>query len=259
MAVGHFLRSPWTVLGTDVKVIEDDPAASREEANGTSETYESRAMRTTWASTCERRRPIATGMVTMIPYTEDLDESEDTARMTSDNPVQMADYENTAPTFPDQDPDMEGVQNETATRSIAENTAQGTDVGAPVVATDIGADGSQEVLTYTLAGTDASSFTINERTGQISVGTTLDYEDVTKPDHEYVVTVTAADPTDELAPLDRQSRATITVTIEVTDVDEDPTISDAARTSINFNENAHEPKSQHYRWRRIHGDRPRGH
>ena len=30
--------------------------------------------------------------------------------------------------------------------------APGTDVGDPVVATDIGADGSQEVLIYTLAG-----------------------------------------------------------------------------------------------------------
>ena len=151
------------------------------------------------------------------PYTEDLDESEDTARMRSDNPVLMADYENTAPVFLDQDPDMEGIQNETATRSIAENSAPGTAIGDPVAATDIGVDGSQEVLTYTLTGDDASSFTINERTGQISVGTTLDYEDPTNTDHEYEVTVTATDPSGT-------ANATITVTIEVDDVDEDPTV-----------------------------------
>ena len=150
------------------------------------------------------------------PYTEDLDESEDTASMTSENPVLMADYENTAPVFPDQDPDMDGVQNTETDRSVMENSVPGTAIGAPVAATDIGADGSQEVLTYTLIGADASLFTINERTGQISVDTTLDYEDVSNTDHEYQVTVTATDPSGT-------ANTTITVTIEVTNVDEDPT------------------------------------
>ena len=71
-------------------------------------------------------------------------------------------------------------------------------VGAPVGATDIGRDGRQERLTYTLGGTDAGLFTINTTTGQISVasGKTLDYEDNANADHQYTVTVTAADPSD---------------------------------------------------------------
>ena len=50
------------------------------------------------------------------------------------------------------------------TLSVAENSAVGTDVGAPVTATD--AD-SGDTLTYTLEGTDAASFTIDSGTGQI--------------------------------------------------------------------------------------------
>ena len=46
---------------------------------------------------------------------------------------------------------------DTATRSIAENTASGEDIGAAVVATDPDSD---DTLTYTLGGTDVDSFSI---------------------------------------------------------------------------------------------------
>ena len=159
-----------------------------------------------------------------------------TAQAVSAHAVQAKDYEPSAPVFPDQDPDEEDVDRN-QTREVAENSTPGTAVGPPVTATDIGEDDSQEVLTYTMADAtpnsgDAALFTINSQTGQITVdaGTTLDHE----TDPTYTVTVTAADPTDRTNAL---SRATITVTINVTDVDEDPTIDPDDDLSIPYDEN----------------------
>ena len=69
-------------------------------------------------------------------------------------------------------------------------------------------------LTYTLTGPDAGSFKIDRTTGQISVGdeTKLDYE----AKKTYTVWVTATDPS--------LASDTITVTINVLDVDEAPEI-----------------------------------
>ena len=67
-------------------------------------------------------------------------------------------------------------------RSVAENSAAGTAVGAPVTGTpyDDGDDQTDDALTYTLTGKAADSglFVIDSATGQISVatGATLDYE-----------------------------------------------------------------------------------
>ena len=96
-----------------------------------------------------------------------------------------------------------------ATRSIAENSAEGTDVGMPVAASD--ADGNE--LTYTLGGADAALFTIDEKTGQIKVGagTAPDYE--TEP-HTFTVEVTATGPSG--------GGVIITVTIAVIDVNLGP-------------------------------------
>ena len=92
----------------------------------------------------------------------------------------------------------------TATRSVAENTAAGTNIGTPVAATDVNGD----TLTYTLSGTDAASFDIGISTGQLMTKAALDYE--TK--RSYMVTVTATHP-------DGATASTM-VTIMVTDVDE---------------------------------------
>ena len=94
----------------------------------------------------------------------------------------------------------------TATRSVAENTAAGQNVGAVVTATDADAG---DTLEYTLEGTDAASFDIVGTSGQIQTKAALDYE--TKS--SYSVTVKASDGTDS---------ATIAVTINVDDVDEAP-------------------------------------
>ena len=59
------------------------------------------------------------------------------------------------------------------TRSIAENSAAGTNVGAAV-----SSSGGQAALTYTLDGTDKDKFTIVSTSGQIQVktGHVPDYE-----------------------------------------------------------------------------------
>ena len=93
--------------------------------------------------------------------------------------------------------------NTSTNRSVTENVPAGTDVGAPVTATDADNDS----LTYTLGGADAALFGIDSRTGQITVGsgTTLDYETRTS----YTVVVTATDQSGE--------RDEVTVTISVAD------------------------------------------
>ena len=94
----------------------------------------------------------------------------------------------------------------TMTREIDENRLAGTNVGAPVTATDAEGD----TLTYTLGGTDAASFDIDDATAQITVGTgtVLDYETKTS----YSVTVTATDT--------QSAAGSTTVTIEVQDIRE---------------------------------------
>ena len=91
-----------------------------------------------------------------------------------------------------------------ATRTIAENTASGTNIGAPVAATDP----ENDTLTYSLSGTDASSFSIVSTSGQLQTNVALDYE--TKA--SYSVTVSVSD--------GKGGTDSIAVTVNVTDVDE---------------------------------------
>ena len=84
---------------------------------------------------------------------------------------------NSAPVF------TEGTS---TTRSVAENTASGQNIGAPVTATD--ADPG-DTLTYTLGGTDAAAFGIVSASGQLQTSAALDYE--TKA--SYAVTVSVSD------------------------------------------------------------------
>ena len=97
----------------------------------------------------------------------------------------------------------------TATRSIAEDTPVGNTVGDPVTATD---DDADDVLTYSLSGADASSFTIGMASGQLRTKVTLDHD--TKA--SYSVTAKVEDPS--------LASDTITVTISVTDENEPPVI-----------------------------------
>ena len=91
----------------------------------------------------------------------------------------------------------------TATRSVAENTAAATNIGAPVTATDADTD-SGDTLTYSLSGRDAASFAIIASSGQLQTKTALDYETKSR----YSVTVTATD----LSGASDSIKVTITVT-----------------------------------------------
>ena len=118
--------------------------------------------------------------------------------LVSQNKVKPPPPVNTPPTF----------SSSSTTRSVPENSGQGTRVGGRVTATDL----EDSVLNYSLAGPDASSFTINNVTGQILVaaGAQLDHE----ADEELDITVTANDPLN--------ATGSINVTIEITDVNERP-------------------------------------
>ena len=123
--------------------------------------------------------------------------------------------ENVAPVFTD---------GATTTRSIAENTAAGTNIGSPVAATDAN---TSDTLTYTLSGTDASSFAIVSTSGQLRTKAALDYERKSS----YTVTVSVSD--------GNGGSNTITVTITITDVVENvaPVFTDGATTTRSIAEN----------------------
>ena len=109
-----------------------------------------------------------------------------------------------------------------ASRSVAENAAAGTAVGAAVSASDDDGD----TPAYALAGTDAADFSIDGSTGQLRTAAALDHE--AGPSRS--VTVSASD--------GNGGGATIPVTVLVTDVDEPPdapsapTVSAASGTSL---------------------------
>ena len=140
--------------------------------------------------------------------------------VTTENAVRVAPGPESAPTF-----DETG----TVTREVAENTAPGGNVGAPVAAMAANTD---ETLTYDLEGSDAKYFNIDDM-GQITVGgdagggeagtdPELDYDDRSKP-KRFSVTVKV-----EVMDGDANQVAQANVNIIVTDVDEPPVITDVS-------------------------------
>ena len=78
------------------------------------------------------------------------------------------------------------TEGDATTRSVAENTAAGQDIGAPLEAVD---PDRQETLTYTLEGEDTEFFDIDAATGQLRTKAPLDYETRTS----YTLTARVAD------------------------------------------------------------------
>ena len=78
----------------------------------------------------------------------------------------------------------EFTEGTSTTRSVAENTASGQNIGAAVTATDTD---TTDTLTYTLGGTDAADFGIVSANGQLQTSTALNYE--TKDSYEVTVSV----------------------------------------------------------------------
>ena len=124
-----------------------------------------------------------------------------TVAAATDEPVVGIPHINRGPEFVDQDP---------TDRTVNENSAEAALVGNPVEAVDA----DNDVLVYTISGVDAGSFDVIAATGQLTVGagTSLDFETRTS----YMVTLTVSDPSG--------ASDTIDVDVEVTNVDEPPTI-----------------------------------
>ena len=120
---------------------------------------------------------------------------------------------NEAPVFTDGD---------STSRSVAENTASGTNIGDAVAATDV--DGGT-TLVYTLGGDDASSFSIDSASGQLQTNAALDYETKTS----YSVTVSVSD--------NNGGSDSIAVTIDVTNVNEAPTFTEGSTAIRSVAEN----------------------
>ena len=145
-----------------------------------------------------------------------------TAVATTANKVLVSRSTNTAPVFKDADdveiPDGTGIE-----REVAENTPKGVAVGAPVAA----ADSEGDVLTYTLGNAnDEESFSIDVATGQLRTSAELNRE-ATGGD-SYTVMVTATDPSFTTG----VDSDTIRVTINVTNVNEDPKVTGPASIRV---------------------------
>ena len=95
------------------------------------------------------------------------------------------------------------------TRTVDENTPWLRNIGDPVTATD----DDDDPLTYSLENAGTSNFTIVRSTGQLQTGSALNFED----QDVYTVKVIATDPSG--------AEDSITVTINVTDVEEPGTVS----------------------------------
>ena len=124
---------------------------------------------------------------------------------------------NSAPVF---------TEGDSTTRTVAENTDAGTNIGAAISATD--ADNAHTLIYsfYSLdSDTDASSFDIDSATGQLRTKAALDYE--TK--NTYSVTVSVSD--------DSDNNAYINVTINVTDANDAPVFTDGTSTTRSIEEN----------------------
>ena len=103
--------------------------------------------------------------------------------------------------------------------SVDENTATNTDIGSLYTATATATD-TADTLTYSLSGTDRSSFDIVSTSGQLQTKSVLNYEDISS----YSVIVGVSDSKDSMDMPDTVVDATMAVTINVTNVDEDGTV-----------------------------------
>ncbi len=120
------------------------------------------------------------------------------------------DAENTNPAF---------LEGETASRSLREDVAAGTDVGAALLAVDADSD----PLEYTVSG-EIGPFSFDPATAQLRVAEALDYETATT----YTIGVQVQDGQDGSGNSDTAVDDTIEVTITVEDLDEGFEISGVA-------------------------------
>ena len=216
----HIVNWQWS------RALTDAAATFEEIADATTNTYTSRDMDRGYylRATARYTDPLRTEDDPSTMGDERIAEgSLRTEMATTENAVRVAPGPESAPTFPD--------EAGTVTRRVAENTGPGGNVGAPVAAMAANTD---ETLTYTLEGTDAQYFNIDDM-GQITVGgddtstrdvtepgtdPELDYDNPAKPKMFHVtvkVDVTGGE---------ANQNAQVDVNIIVTNVDEPPMITD---------------------------------
>ena len=144
------------------------------------------------------------------------DNNRNAETVVSDESADVGSAPNHAPAFSDT----------TASREVEENTPADQYIGLAITASDF----ENDTLTYSIRG-GSSLFDIDDGNGQILTMGGLDYE--TRTRHTIVVQVTDNKDIDGMA--DPTIDDTITVTINVTDVDEPPTIS--GPQTVEWNEN----------------------
>ncbi len=220
----------------------------------------------TWTNieraTAPRRRP-APGDVGMylratVTYSDTFGTGKTASAVTAYQ-VEPRTLSNAAPSFADQDDDDETAYIDVA-RSVAENTAEGMNLGTPVSATD----DDDDILFYELLDTpdlrdadDAARFTIDRGSGQIRVGKELGADASEREDEdsaalssapalpegedagdagnsEYVLRVKVSDPS--------TASDTVNVIVTITDVNEAPHFVDEdPPTVLKVTENADPP------------------
>ncbi len=150
--------------------------------------------------------------------TTDVKEADEYVVLGSEHPSVVRAASNGRPAFIDQDTETAGIQNTETTREVDEGK-KGKSAGDAVLATD---PDSQPLL-YSLGGADKGYFAIDRKSAEIKSDKDLDYESLPEDAKHYMVTVIATDP--------YGASASIAVTINVNDVNEDAKIVPAEQDS----------------------------
>ena len=106
----------------------------------------------------------------------------------------------------------EFTEGDRTTRSVAENTPAGANIGDPVAATDF----NRDTLTYSLRGVGADLFDLDASSGQLLTKAALDYE----TEASYIVFVWVQDNKNAIGRPDTQRDTVIRVALTVTNEDE---------------------------------------
>ena len=136
-------------------------------------------------------------------------------------------------TVTDENDAPEFSEGSSTSRNVDEGDQADRSVGAPVTATD---QDASETLTYSLGGTDASSFDIDSSTGQIKTKDALDFDGGKRT---YEVTVEVRDSRDVDGNADTVTDDTIDVTINVQAVNESPVLT--GTSTFDYLENGSDP------------------
>ena len=110
----------------------------------------------------------------------------------------------------------EFTEGDRTTRSVAENTPAGANIGDPVAATDF----NRDTLTYNLRGLGSDLFDVDASSGQLLTKTALDYE----TEASYTVFVWVQDNKNAIGRPDTQRDTVIRVELTVTNEDEAGTV-----------------------------------